>query len=1032
VRHNDDEDDHDDERNAVAPSSSAASSLLEPNESLSSVGLNPNYHQPRTKAPYSPSRRTNNPFESPEEDDDNDDGEKDEQEEESGIRNNNNATTSVLLQEGNNGRIRRNLHPQQATSLAAVTTPLQQHQAPVAAAAEASWQYLGDLPYRRIPVYSNVAWHRPRMDSTSNHYYVDGLVCVPQSAVQQQQLLSTSQGGRLSKREIQQLVMSTTRTVLAGCPHGGPLAVVTVPNLTTTTRRSGPGASTHKATMGTSSSSAAAAASVGWYQVEIKIMTNSGTELSRIKFPPDELLFDDLPPPAASQHPSSLHDKNKKLNPQQHKLTPSAAQGGGVGRAAGAGAAAGAHRYTPADLVTMGFTSRTQLVVLLRDSTTLVYNIRGHLILPPFAILPSIAMMSSGSGSGSDSLLDATSPGDAPASGGGTSGPAVVVQQASIYDGGVAILCSNNVSAIAEILDDRDYGGGRGGGGEPPDRVQQAFVAAARGGGGVSGLAVQPNDAGASARRVVTSDYDPHYSVLITTLPTLAHARLHHCSYVTLCVLPGIRTESGHPDVLISTRDNSIVVANPFTLEITDVNCRTRLSSPIISMSVAPNGRFLAAFTESQALTVVSTNFETKVLDFDTSEGSSAPPAQLCWCGEDCVMLHWKNLGVLLIGPYGDWVRCAYNETSNQLFLVPDMDGCRVVTESAVELLQRVPPGTANLLRIGSIEPSAMLLDASDAFNHASSASSLSSVINATEDIAADDTFLPSLPLSCSNAEEAAAAIVKTGMLAEAIEACTEAASREFDIVMQKRLLRAASYGMHFNYKNAGDDKRLIMGGPVNNSARGGGPPGMTDDELDRDVTLLPSPTSIKFVQVARKLRVLNALRHPRVGFVLTSAQYDAITPAGVVARLVENFSRPALAVAIARYLRLPKSVQLYARAAQASALVVALSSTARSGKPMSDSEIAEAAIQVINDEGEGNIAISKAPRSSSSLTTSSVNHRGAYATVAMTANKVGRKGVANLLLMLETSVADKVPALISTGSYADAIAVATAARYER
>jgi vacuolar protein sorting-associated protein 16 len=33
-------------------------------------------------------------------------------------------------------------------------------------------------------------------------------------------------------------------------------------------------------------------------------------------------------------------------------------------------------------------------------------------------------------------------------------------------------------------------------------------------------------------------------------------------------------------------------------------------------------------------------------------------------------------------------------------------------------------------------------------------------------------------------------------------------------------------------------------------------------------------------------------------------------------------------------------------------------------------------------------------------------------------------------LLMLETSVADKVPALISTGSYADAIAVATSARY--
>jgi hypothetical protein len=56
---------------------------------------------------------------------------------------------------------------------------------------------------------------------------------------------------------------------------------------------------------------------------------------------------------------------------------------------------------------------------------------------------------------------------------------------------------------------------------------------------------------------------------------------------------------------------------------------------------------------------------------------------------------------------------------------------------------------------------------------------------------------------------------------------------------------------------------------------------------------------------------------------------------------------------------------------------------------------------------------------------------RGAYATVALAANKVNKPGVANLLLMLESSVADKVPALIAGGSYADAIAVATTARYE-
>jgi vacuolar protein sorting-associated protein 16 len=826
-----------------------------------------------------------------------------------------------------------------------------------AAPAEASWQYLGDLPYRRIPIYTNVVWHRNNNEGDSNssegggamnkggitntneRMMVDGLSCVPSAAL-------SSSTHRLSQWEVRQLVATTTRTIVAGCPHGGPIATVTVP-----------------AAASKSASTSSPAATL-WTTSDIKIMTNSGTELSRIKFPPPPLDSQDLSAARSAPPP---------------------------------------HQYVPSDLVTLGFTSRTLLVVVLRDATVLVYNVQGHLVLPPFAlVLPPLP----------------TNDSDRPTT--GDMAPHVV--QAAVYENGVAVLMSNQVSAIAELLDDRDSGAGRGGGG-PADPVR-AYVRSAAS----SARLVTATTGSSAAAMSGASLYDAHCSALVTVLPTLAHSRLHHCTYVALCVLPGIRTSSGHPEVLVSTSDNSVVVVNVATLDVTDVNCRTRLASPIVQMSVAPNGRFLAAFTESQMLTVVSTTFETKVLDFDTSEGSAAPPTQLCWCGEDCVMLHWKNLGVLLIGPYGDWVRCAYNEMYSQLYLLPDMDGCRVVTESAVELLQRVPPTTANLLRIGSIEPSAMLLDASDAFffHHRASSSSKANA-NAkdrgrhpSDD---DDAHPQSVPAASSyvSAEEAAAAIVKTGMLNEAIEACTEAACREFDIVTQKRLLRAASYGMHFGYKNPGDERRLIMGGP--GILRG-------DADDDFDATLLPSPTSAKFVRAARKLRVLNALRHPRVGFVLTSAQYDAITPAGVIARLVENFSRPALAVAVARYLNLPKSVQLYARAAQASALVATLSSSTRSGKPLSDSEIAEAAIRVINNEdGATAMASPTATHSASAALSMAGNYRGGYATVAMAANRVGRKGVANLLLMLETSVSDKVPALISTGAYADAIAVATAAR---
>lgn len=320
------------------------------------------------------------------------------------------------------------------------------------------------------------------------------------------------------------------------------------------------------------------------------------------------------------------------------------------------------------------------------------------------------------------------------------------------------------------------------------------------------------------------------------------------------------------------------------------------------------------------------------------------------------------------MGPYGDWLRFPYEDTGN-LYLIPEVDCCRVISDVSVEILQRVPPATALLLRIGSIEPSAMLLDAADAFENGSAAS-----------------------------DEAARSITKSGMLFEAIESCTEAAAKEFDIATQKRLLRAASYGMHFSFKDP-KENRNIMGGQL-------------DETKDEDITCMPSRTTLKFVATARKLRILNALRNPSVGIILTSQQFDAITPTGVIARLIA-INRPALATSISKYLSLPKSVQLFARASKAAAFVVA-------ERTLSDADTAQAAIKIIHEESADDDA---------TATSSSSINRGGYATVALAANRAGRPGVANLLLMLESSVADKVPALISTGSYADAAAVATTSR---
>jgi len=462
-------------------------------------------------------------------------------------------------------------------------------------------------------------------------------------------------------------------------------------------------------------------------------------------------------------------------------------------------------------------------------------------------------------------------------------------------------------------------------------------------------------------------------------------------------VLQRLHTASGRPEVFLSTSDNSVVIVNTQSLDIMDVNCRSRIHSPIVRMSFAPNGRFLACFTTNSMLTVISTNFETKVLDFDTAEGSTKPPNQMEWCGEDSVVLHWKNLGVLMVGPYGDWLRFPYGDDiaiDSRVFLVGEMDSCRIVTHSGrCDILQRVPPEAAQLLRIGSIEPGAMLLDASDAFEAGS-----------------------------PNADEAARAITRTGLLMEAVDICIDAACKEFDIRTQKRLMRAASYGMHFTYKDGLEVHALLGGSTIMKSSsgldeeadEGEGKEGehKTDGEqqqtLAESLTERPSETAKKFVHSARKIRVMNALRAANVGFPLSSAQYDEITPTGVIARLV-GMGRPALATELSAYLDLDANVQAFARASRAAAFVA-------SDTKNFDTQTADIAIKMLQQD-LGSHSIDAAL------------NRGAYATVALAAFRAGRPGVASLILRLETSPTDKVPALIAIGSYADAAAVAASAR---
>lgn len=116
---------------------------------------------------------------------------------------------------------------------------------------EASWQYLGDLPYRRVPVYSNVRWSKDGGEDF-------GLAHYPPSFKQQQKLSDV-----LDAKDRREMLFNSSVTKVAGCPHGGPIASITIPIVggggmkTTTTK--------------------------------LRLMTNAGNRLASIEMPPPSL-----------------------------------------------------------------------------------------------------------------------------------------------------------------------------------------------------------------------------------------------------------------------------------------------------------------------------------------------------------------------------------------------------------------------------------------------------------------------------------------------------------------------------------------------------------------------------------------------------------------------------------------------------------------------------------------------------------------------------------------------------------------------
>lgn len=107
------------------------------------------------------------------------------------------------------------------------------------------------------------------------------------------------------------------------------------------------------------------------------------------------------------------------------------------------------------------------------------------------------------------------------------------------------------------------------------------------------------------------------------------------------------------PPAFTNSRSVEVVLAIEQTIYIvdaTEAEDRVLQDGPFKHVSVSPNGKFVALFTEDSKLWVVSSDFQNKFSEYNSK--AKTPPLRVEWCGNDAVVLAWED-EVHLVGPNG-------------------------------------------------------------------------------------------------------------------------------------------------------------------------------------------------------------------------------------------------------------------------------------------------------------------------------------------------------------------------------------------
>ncbi|PPS07180.1 hypothetical protein GOBAR_AA13467 [Gossypium barbadense] len=392
-------------------------------------------------------------------------------------------------------------------------------------------------------------------------------------------------------------------------------------------------------------------------------------------------------------------------------------------------------------------------------------------------------------------------------------------------------------------------------------------------------------------------------------------------------------TVSGNVEVLVGVGDGILIVDEDGVQRVDG----EAVQGPVQKMVVSWDGKYLAIFTHDGWILVTDINFKGVLLEYNCE--SALPPEQLAWCGLDSVLLYWDDTPLLMVGPRGDPVHYFYDEP---LLLIPECDGVRILSNTSLEFLQRVPDSTVSIFKIGSTSPAALLYDALDHFDRRSA--------KADENLRLIQSSLP-----------------------EAVEACIDAAGHEFDVSRQRTLLRAASYGQAFCSLHSSKVFHVPLYIPCILE-------GMCIFQRDR------------IQEMCKTLRVLNAVRDPEIGILLSINQYKLLTPSVLIARLI-NAHRHLLALRISEYVGMNQEVVIMHWACSKITASLAIP----------DATL----LEILLDKLKLCRGIS-------------------YAAVAAHADKNGRRKLAAMLVEYEPRSSKQVPLLLSIGEEDTALMKAT------